>query len=247
MGAFTSEQTLATDSETNPDDLSEGSDNASQSEHGSNQPTTNKYKFRETDIRLKQIIKNKLKKDELSTSLHSTLFNRSKQNKENNKRLSLNLRKNDPVQTTTVSNPKLKRNRSKSTNKIQNNNKKNKVPEAATNPASKFDIFEFTDDENIDLSKLNSSRISSKKKLKRTKSNPAVLLNAKKRSSTQLTVKVPRDRHQKNKLVLNRTLSNLNDIGSNCEGSTSSCLSNLSVSNTNSNESFIFNDNFHAV
>lgn len=238
MGAFTSEQTPTTDSETNVDDLSEGSDNTSQSDHSSNN-TSNKYKFRETDTRLKQI-KNKLKiKDEISTSLYTK---RSNQNKEN-KRLSLQVASRHtlnpkPIVKKSINETKSKRDRSKSASRVQN--KKNKLLEVTK---SKFDVFEFTDDDNIDLTELSSS-----KKIKRTKSSStaislkkkALIVGAKSvNNSPSLSVKARGN--GKTKLILNRSQNHLNDIGSHCEGSTSSCLSNLSA---NSNESFIFNDSY---
>ena len=117
-------------------------------------------------------------------------------------------------------------------------------------------MFEFTDDDQSDLD----IKVSpSKKPLKCPKvsicSNQTntLYLKLKKKKDQVLSKSVnsspigatgTKQTGTARKLILNRSLNHLMDMGSNCEGSNNSCSGLSSNSNPNSNQSFNFEDNY---
>jgi hypothetical protein len=276
MGAF-AKQTKSEDTQTSKatlaDSIAEIKDNQGDSSVSQKEASPKIYKFRETDTRLRQI-KNQLKqKEKLSGSTHSMSFivPGSRKSARTARRLSLNVSKpveipifkrkeriQKPKSTPEVSLVKKKRARSASTQKFI-------CQKSPPQSKSKFDVFEFDDDDDMD-DDIYSNRLSIKKKaafninqnsLKKprtnsvnfsqlNKSNHTLTVSSKnspvmRTSSNKDDVKSPGN---KRKLILNRSLTHLVDIGSNCEGSNNSCSGLSSNSNPNSNESFGFEDNY---
>ncbi len=229
------------------------------------------YKFRETDIRLKQI-KNQLKlKEKHSNSMHSKSFSvsGSRKSARNIKRLSLNV--SQLVDTPTASKKKKvsKTNVERELNNLVEKKRSRSASEKKyicqkppRQSASKFDVFEFTDEEiNGDdhsnrLSTITKNNID-QNLAKKIRTNSVYLTNLKKNcqilsisannSPLMRTISANVDMKQlekKRKLVLNSSLTHLADIGSNCEGSNNSYSGLSTNSNPNSNESFVFDDNY---
>ncbi len=256
------------------DSIAEIKDNQGDSSVSQKEASPKIYKFRETDTRLRQIKNKLKQKEKLSSSTHSMSFSvpGSRKSARTARRLSLNVSKpveipivkrkeraEKPRATPEVSLVKKKRARSASTQKYI-------CQKSPPQSKSKFDVFEFDDDDDDMDEDIYSNRLPIKKKsaininqnsLKKPRINSVNFSQLKKNnhtltessnnsplirtSSNKDDVKSP---GIKRKLILNRSLTHLVDIGSNCEGSNNSCSGLSSNSNPNSNESFGFEDNY---
>ena len=141
--------------------------------------TSNKYKFRETDLRLKQF-KHRQK-------LNESTIDQSKMNKENRRRrVTISKLDTGTQQANAVPN---KRKRTKSL--TQAKQKKSKIGDSLLEK-SKFDVFEFTDDEDEkDSFKTNALKKSLTSKSKKNRAATAAVASFRKEINSCLTLTNP--------------------------------------------------------